>query len=82
MLGSVIPGASMSNSTLMMPLPKSWPAKVYTRRSALTGPFYAKRNAKFVYHPLLLNFVQKGREQARAINEHPAKCKRVERLAK
>src|SRR5712692_187984 len=28
MLGSVIPGASMSNSTLMMPLPKSWPAKV------------------------------------------------------
>src|SRR5439155_2795964 len=32
MLDSVIPGASMSNSTLMMPLPKSWPAKV---RSAM-----------------------------------------------
>jgi hypothetical protein len=32
MLGSVIPGASMSNSTLTIPLPKSWPAKV---RSAM-----------------------------------------------
>jgi len=32
MLVSVIPGASMSNSTLTIPLPKSWPAKV---RSAM-----------------------------------------------
>src|SRR6266851_1573261 len=32
MLDSVIPGASMSNSALTIPLPKSWPAKV---RSAM-----------------------------------------------